>query len=68
MLQLVGQQVWRGAFLLSDWLIHNRKYISKAGKLLELGSGVGLTGIVAGMFTPVVCTGNLNIWLKLVAT
>ncbi|KAJ8950646.1 hypothetical protein NQ318_010846 [Aromia moschata] len=66
-LDLVGLQIWRGSLLLADWLIHNNKSISKDSYILELGSGVGLTSIVASMFAPVYCTdvdkGNL---LKLI--
>lgn len=57
-LNLVGLQIWRGAFLLSDWLIHNAESIPKDSVILELGSGVGLTSIVAAMFSPVICTGK----------
>ncbi|XP_055319004.1 methyltransferase-like protein 22 isoform X2 [Sitodiplosis mosellana] len=56
-LLLVGLQVWRGALLLADFLLHNRwKFESK--HILELGSGVGLTSIAAGIFskTDIVCT------------
>lgn len=47
-LTLVGLQVWRGALILADFLFHNRKKFASK-KLLELGSGVGLTSIAAGM-------------------
>lgn len=56
-LSLVGLQVWRGALLLADFLLHNRwKFENK--RILELGSGVGLTSIAAGIFskTDIVCT------------
>lgn len=48
-LTLVGLQVWRGALVLADFLFHNRKKIATK-RLLELGSGVGLTSIAAGAF------------------
>lgn len=57
-LDLVGLQIWRGALLLADWLLHNGGTFSKDSVLLELGSGVGLTSIIAAIFCPVVCTGN----------
>lgn len=57
-LDLVGLQIWRGALLLADWLIHNGESLSNDSVILELASGVGLTSIVAAMFTPVICTGN----------
>lgn len=56
-LSLVGLQVWRGALLLADFLLHNRqKFANK--RILELGSGVGLSSIAAGIFaeTDIVCT------------
>lgn len=56
-LSLVGLQVWRGALLLADFLLHNRwKFENKC--ILELGSGVGLTSIAAGIFskTDIICT------------
>lgn len=56
-LDLVGLQIWRGALLLADWLIYNNKLLPD-GVILELGSGVGLTSIVAAFYRPVVCTGD----------
>lgn len=47
-LKLVGLQIWRGALLLADYIISNHaKFKNKV--VLELGAGVGLTSIVAGM-------------------
>lgn len=43
-LTLVGLQVWRGALLLADYIFHNRVEF-KDKRVLELGSGVGLTGM-----------------------
>lgn len=57
---MVGLQIWRGALLLADWLIHNNETIQKDSCILELGSGVGLTSIVAAIFNPVVCTGKVS--------
>lgn len=60
-LDLVGLQIWRGSLMLADWLIHNHHSIlSSDSYILELGSGVGLTSIVASMFAPVFCTGKTN--------
>lgn len=56
-LSLVGLQVWRGALLLADFLLHNRwKFENQC--ILELGSGVGLTSIAAGIYskTDIYCT------------
>lgn len=53
---MVGLQVWRGALLLADYILHNRKLL-KNKTILELGSGVGLTGIVGGIYAKrVICT------------
>ncbi|KAM3966176.1 methyltransferase-like protein 22 [Aphomia sociella] len=55
---LVGLQVWRGAFLLGDLLIHLGVNGNLAGKsVLELGAGTGLTSFVAALYAKkVVCT------------
>lgn len=56
-LQLVGLQVWRGAFVLADFIFHNRhRFIDK--RILELGAGTGLSSIAAAVCTekPIVCT------------
>lgn len=50
-IDLVGLQIWRGAFLLSDFVIHNFQEYFVGKKVLELGAGTGLVGIVAGMFS-----------------
>ncbi|XP_066250788.1 methyltransferase-like protein 22 isoform X1 [Euwallacea similis] len=55
-LRLVGLQIWRGALLLADWFLHYGHSLSQDDFILELGSGVGLSSIVASMFTPVICT------------
>lgn len=56
-LTLVGLQVWRGALILADFLFYNRhKFAQK--RILELGSGVGLSSIAAAIYseTDVFCT------------
>ncbi|CAH0729930.1 unnamed protein product, partial [Brenthis ino] len=57
-ISLVGLQVWRGAFLLGDLLIHIGRTGQLTGKtVLELGAGTGLTSFVAAMYAKkVVCT------------
>ncbi|CAG9839358.1 unnamed protein product [Diabrotica balteata] len=55
-IDMVGLQIWRGALLLADWLIYNHDKIPTDSVILELGSGVGLTSIVASMYFPVICT------------
>lgn len=57
-LTLVGLQVWRGALLLADYILHNQQqFIGK--NVVELGSGVGLTGVAAAMYAKhVTCTGK----------
>lgn len=42
--------------LLADWIMHDAASFSNEGKILELGSGVGLTSIVAAIYAPVICT------------
>ncbi|KAL1517244.1 hypothetical protein ABEB36_001033 [Hypothenemus hampei] len=58
-LELVGLQIWRGSLLLADWLLHYGNTLCENEYILELGSGVGLTSIIASMFAPVICT-DLN--------
>ncbi|XP_004931567.1 methyltransferase-like protein 22 isoform X1 [Bombyx mori] len=61
-ISLVGRQVWRGAFLLGDWLIHLGLKGELSNKnVLELGAGTGVTSIVAALFAEkVVCT-DINV-------
>ena len=55
-LDLVGLQVWRGAFLLADYILSHPD-LFKDQTILELGSGVGLTSIVASYLAKeVICT------------
>lgn len=46
---MVGMQVWRSALLMGDFILGNRDIFTNDQIVLELGSGVGLTGIVAAM-------------------
>lgn len=66
-LQMVGLQVWRGALLLADYILSNPN-IFKQKVIMELGSGVGLTSIVASFLAKeVICTDiNLGDILKIV--
>lgn len=49
-------QVWRGAFLLADYILSHPD-LFKNQTILELGSGVGLTSIVASYLAKeVICT------------
>lgn len=43
-------QVWRSALLMGDFILENRDIFNSDQIVLELGSGVGLTGIVAAMY------------------
>lgn len=47
-LDLVGEQVWRGAIFLGDFILHNPQ-IFKGCNVLELAAGVGMTSVVVGM-------------------
>lgn len=62
-IDMVGLQIWRGALLLADWLIHIHDTIAKDSCILELGSGVGLTSIIAAMYNPVFCTGKNGLYI-----
>lgn len=60
-LDAVGLQIWRGALLLGDYIMHNERKF-KNTHILELGSGVGLTSIVASMYArEVICTGTFEV-------
>lgn len=54
-LNLVGLQVWRGALLLADYLLHTAANLKNGPNspcyesVIELGAGTGLTSIVAAM-------------------
>lgn len=43
----VGLQVWNGAVLLSEYILHGRDVAMKDAVVLELGAGCGLVGLVA---------------------
>ncbi|XP_018340915.1 PREDICTED: methyltransferase-like protein 22 isoform X3 [Trachymyrmex septentrionalis] len=59
-LNLVGLQVWRAALLLADYILSHQD-LFRNQIILELGSGVGLTSIVASYLAKeVICTGNEN--------
>lgn len=46
---LTGQLVWPGATLLNDYLSQNAEML-KGLAVIELGSGVGVTGVLCGRF------------------
>lgn len=48
-LENVGMQIWKGALLLSDFLIYKSE-LFKDQIILELGSGTGFCGIIAAKF------------------
>ncbi|KAH8378985.1 hypothetical protein KR009_002428 [Drosophila setifemur] len=67
-LRLVGLQVWRGALLLADYLFAKKREFSGLN-VMELGAGVGLTSIAAGIHNPgkIYCTDvDLGCILKLI--
>ena len=54
---LVGLQLWRGAFLLAEYLCHASNVV-KNQNVLELAAGTGFTSLVAALTAKkVVCTG-----------
>ncbi|XP_058627836.1 methyltransferase-like protein 22 isoform X2 [Onychostoma macrolepis] len=55
-LEDVGKQIWRGAFLLADFILAQASMF-KGATVLELGAGTGLTSIVVAMVAKTVyCT------------
>ena len=58
---LVGLQLWLGALVLGDFILDKGRTEFKNKTVLELGTGVGLTSIIAGIFAKeVVSTGKRN--------
>ncbi|XP_045451105.1 methyltransferase-like protein 22 [Melitaea cinxia] len=57
-ISLVGLQVWRGAFLLGDLLIHLGHTGALSGKtVMELGAGTGISSFVAAIYAKkIICT------------
>ncbi|KAL1427262.1 hypothetical protein MTO96_017554 [Rhipicephalus appendiculatus] len=49
-LPTVGLQVWKAALVMSDFLLQRGREILRGKGIIELGSGVGLCGIVAAAF------------------
>lgn len=59
-LEKVGQQVWRGALLMTDYLLSQGNPRLQESVVLELGAGTGLVSIVAASKAQqVFCTGTL---------
>lgn len=57
----MGLQIWRGALLLADYILSHPSLFEKKN-ILELGSGVGLTSIVASLVAnEIICTGANDI-------
>lgn len=66
---MVGMQVWRSALLMGDFIIENKDIFTSDQIVLELGSGVGLTGIVAAMYCKeMIFTGNSVNMIVLLST
>lgn len=45
----MGLQIWKGSLLLADWIISSSELLTGT-KVIEMGSGVGVAGIVAARF------------------
>ncbi|KAA8544638.1 hypothetical protein F0562_022650 [Nyssa sinensis] len=56
---LTGQLVWPGAMLLNDYLSKNAEMLQGCS-VIELGSGVGVTGILCSRFCPEVMLTDHN--------
>ncbi|KAI1883984.1 hypothetical protein AGOR_G00221720 [Albula goreensis] len=55
-LEDVGKQVWRGAFLLADFIL-SQPMLFRGATVLELGAGTGITSVVAATLAKTVyCT------------
>jgi len=61
-LRSVGLQVWRGALLLADLVLHRGAAAFLGATALELGAGSGLAGLVLARFARTVyLTGKLQV-------
>ncbi|XP_069160894.1 methyltransferase-like protein 22 isoform X5 [Procambarus clarkii] len=58
-LDLVGEQVWRGALFMADFILNNPD-IFRDAHILEVASGVGLTSIVAAMLAKQVIISDID--------
>ncbi|KAI9293381.1 hypothetical protein K502DRAFT_351045 [Neoconidiobolus thromboides FSU 785] len=60
-LDLVGEQLWAGALILSDFVLHNNSEF-KGETVFELGSGLGLLGLIISFIkaSKVYCTDYLK--------
>ncbi|XP_069590094.1 methyltransferase-like protein 22 isoform X2 [Ranitomeya imitator] len=57
-LEDVGKQIWRGAFLLADYILWQQD-LFKGCTALELGAGTGFTSVImATVAKTVICTGG----------
>ena len=55
---LVGLQLWRGAFLLAEYICHYENIV-KNQNVLELAAGTGFTSLIAALTAKkVICTGK----------
>ncbi|CAH0390705.1 unnamed protein product [Bemisia tabaci] len=60
-LATVGLQVWRGALLLADFILHHGMKTFLDKNVLEVGAGMGLTSIVASIFAKRVVATDVDI-------
>ncbi|TTY71119.1 Methyltransferase-like protein 22 [Bagarius yarrelli] len=63
-LEDVGKQIWRGAFLLSDFILSNPDTF-RGATVLELGAGTGLASIVASRVSKTIyCTDEHHVKVR----
>ena len=48
-LEKVGLQIWKGGLFLADYLMNHQNIMQQADVVIDLGTGVGLTAIVAAL-------------------
>ncbi|CAN0151469.1 unnamed protein product, partial [Discosporangium mesarthrocarpum] len=60
----VGGEVWYAAVLLATWILEN-PFVVRGLDVLELGSGLGLCGIVAGYLAESVVLTGMDFALEL---
>lgn len=53
---LTGQIIWPAARLLAEYLSDNSERLAHVRDACELGSGLGLAGLICGQYVPTVLT------------
>ena len=61
---LTGQILWPAAMLLANFLASNKAIMTSSHAACELGSGIGLTGLLCGQYCDIVLADHNEIVLR----